>query len=218
MGVKSMWRANASMLALLILVNLAMSMAGETIWIIVGVAMLLLSMYLNYRQGSMTGHGACGIRNTVEDARKAGEAVYAQLDRDYLSQVWSVNTGVRGLLASALIPYAAGCVYIALSLLNVLDPQGVPMVVVRIVAWILSLPYWPVIMHWHEDFVTLTPAIVAVLMISPFVLPACTFLGYLRGPKLWARTEQAMKEGRRRAKAKARVGKKLVPRQQKPEI
>ena len=218
MGVKGMWRANASMLVLLILVNLAMSMTGETIWIIVGVAMLLLSMYLNYRQGKVMGHGACGVRSTVEDARRAGESVYAQLDRDYLSQVWSVNTGVRGLLASALIPYVAGCIYIVLSLSGALDSQSTPMLAVRIVAWMLSLPYWPIIMHWHADFVSVTPAIVATLMISPFVLPTCTFLGYLRGPKLWEHTETAMKEGRRRAKAKARVGKKLVPRQQKPEI
>jgi hypothetical protein len=33
-----------------------------------------------------------------------------------------------------------------------------------------------------------------------------------------ATTEDAMKQGRRRAKARARVGKKMAPRQQKPEI
>ena len=65
---------------------------------------------------------------------------------------------------------------------------------------------------------TIIPAIVAMLMISPFILPGCTCLGYLQGPRLWARTEDAMKQGRRRAKARARVGKKMVPRQQKPEI
>ena len=83
---------------------------------------------------------------------------------------------------------------------------------------VMAVPYWPLIMHWHEDFVALTPAIGIMLLLSPFVLPACTFAGYLQGPRLWAQTEVAMKEGRRRAKAKARVGKKLAPRQQKPEI
>ena len=92
------------------------------------------------------------------------------------------------------------------------------MIVARIVAWLLSLPYWPFIMHWHEDFVTITPMIAAMLLTTPFILPAATALGYLQGPRLWARTEDAMKQGRRRAKARSRVGKKLAPRQQKPEI
>ena len=47
---------------------------------------------------------------------------------------------------------------------------------------------------------------------------AGTFLGYLQGPKLWARTEEAMKQGRRRAKANARMRKKWVPQPKKPEI
>ena len=50
----------------------------------------------------------------------------------------------------------------------------------RVAAWILSVPYWPFIMHWHESFVELTPMIGALLLITPFVLPLCTFLGYLR--------------------------------------
>lgn len=219
MGIKSMWSTNAIALAILIGANLAASFAGEVLWMLLGIAALLLMLYFCFRQGMGFGHGACGISGTIESARNAGEKVYAQLDRKYLAQAWSRQNALKGLLLSALIPYVAGCIYIIFNLLrNVGVMPELPVIVARVLAWILSLPYWPIIMHWHEDFVTVTPAIAAMLLISPFVLPAATALGYLQGPRLWARTEDAMKQGRRRAKARARVGKKLAPRQQKPEI
>ena len=219
MGVKGMWAVNASALAMLIVLNLALNFAGETLWILLGLLALAGMMLYCFRQGMNLGHGACGISNTVESARKAGERVYAQLDQKYLAQAWSPGTGIKGVLISALIPYAAGGIYIILTLLRQSMPSlETPVLVSRILAWLLSLPYWPIIMHWHADFVTLTPAIAAMLLISPFVLPLCTFAGYMRGPKLWQRTEDAMKQGRRRAKARARVGKKLAPKIQKPEI
>ena len=206
-------------LAILIGANLAASFAGEGLWLLLSVAALLLMLFFCFRQGMGIGHGACGISGTVESARRAGEKVYAQLDGKYLAQAWSRENAVKGFLLSALIPYAAGSFYIILSLLwNAGVVPEIPVIVSRVLAWVLSLPYWPLIMHWHEDFVTVTPAIAAMLLISPFVLPAATALGYMQGPRLWARTEDAMKQGRRRAKARARVGKKLAPRQQKPEI
>lgn len=219
MGIKSMWSTNALALALLIGANLAASFAGEALWMLIGIAALLLMLYFCFRQGMGIGHGACGISGTIERARNAGEKVYAQLDGKYLSQAWSRRNALKGLLLSALIPYAAGGVYI---IMNLLWHAGVipelPVIIARVAAWLLSLPFWPIIMHWHADFVTVTPAIAAMLLISPFVLPTATALGYLQGPRLWARTEDAMKQGRRRAKARARVGKKLASRQQKPEI
>ena len=218
-GVKGMWSANAMMLAMLIVVNLALSMTGEALWIALDAVCLAAVMFFCFHQGMNLGHGACGISNTVASAEKAGDKVYAQLDHKYLAQVWSPVTGIKGLLASALIPYAAGCVYIIMSIIYRNAAQAsVPLIVTRVIAWLLSLPFWPAVMHWHEDFVSMTPDIAAMLMISPFVLPLCTFAGYMRGPKLWARTEDAMKQGRRRAKARARVGKKLAPKIQKPEI
>ena len=214
MGVKGMWAQNATALTVLIMINMAVSMTGEVVWIVVAALSLLVAMYLCFRQGMGIGHKACGVSSTIEGARRAGEDVYAQLDEAYLSQAWSTQTGVRGLLISALIPYAVGGIYIILALLKL----DVPATVARVAAWILSVPYWPFIMHWHESFVELTPMIGAMLLITPFVLPLCTFLGYLQGAKLWARTEEAMKQGRRRAKANARVGKKWVPQPKKPEI
>ena len=216
MGVRGMQRANAAVLAMLILANLALTMAGEPLSIIAGVALLAAGAYLCFRQGMQLGHGACGIRGTVEAARKAGPDVYAQLDQRYICQVWNRKTGLRGALASALVPLIAGAVYILLSLAG-RAPEAL-LLIARTAAWLLSLPFWPLIAHWHRDFVTLTPAIVAMLLLSPFALPACAFLGYLRGPSLWANSEEAMKQGRRRAKARSRVGKKLAPRPQKPEI
>ena len=219
MGVKGIFQANATTLILLIVVNLTLSLTGETIWIIVSVLALLGMVFFSVRQGMNIGHGACGISNTVERARASGESVYNQLDSSYLNQVWSVQTGIRGLLASALIPYAVGAVYIILTLLWQSHPGlETATVIARVAAWVISIPYWPIIMHWHESFVNLTPAIVIMLMVSPFALPLCTFIGYMQGPRLWSRTEEAMKQGRRRAKARARVGKKIAPRTQKPEI
>ena len=219
MSATGMWQINATALTVLIILNMALSQTPEAQWIAVGIVALLLAMYFCFRQGLGAGHAACGVSVTVEAARKAGDQVYAQLDRKYLSRAWSAHEGFRGVLFSALIPYCTGSAYIALTLLRQRLPSlEMPVVIARVAAWVMAVPYWPLIMHWHEDFVALTPAIGIMLLLSPFVLPACTFAGYLQGPRLWAQTEVAMKEGRRRAKAKARVGKKLAPRQQKPEI
>ena len=219
MGVKNMWGTKAIALAILIGGNLAASATGEALWTLIGIGLLLLMIYFCFKQGMGYGHGACSIRSTVADASKAGDKVYSQLDKKYLSQSWSASNAVKALLISALIPFVSGCLYIIFNLLwqSGAMPQT-PVIVSRVVAWVLSLPYWPLIMHWHEDFVTVTPDIAAMLLISPFILPAATSVGYLQGPRLWARTEEAMKQGRRRAKARARVGKKLAPKQQKPEI
>lgn len=219
MGATGIWRANASILMMLILVNLALNLAGDALWIAAGALALAAGMAAAFRQGMGLGHGACGIRGTVESALKAGEKVYAQLDRKYIEQAWSVSAGLKGLLLSALIPYAAGGIYVALSLMsqNIAVPCGA-LIASRAAAWLLSLPYWPLILHWHDDFVTLTPTIAGMLLISPFALPLCTFAGYMQGPRLWRRSEEAMMQGRRRAKARARVGKKLAPKIQKPEI
>lgn len=219
MGVRGLWQVSASALAVLIVVNLLLAGLNDTAWLVIGMVALAGALYFCYRQGAALGHGACGVSSTVESARKAGDAVYAQLDRKYLAQAWSVQTGVRGLLAGALIPYAVGGVYIILSLLWASHPglRGA-VTAFRVPAWLLSLPYWPFIMGRHADFIALTPDIAAMLLITPFILPGAVFAGYMRGPRLWARTEDAMKQGRRRAKARARVGKKMAPKLEKPEI
>ena len=214
MSAMDMWKANAVTLILLIVVNLALFGLGITPWMVLGLILLAGALFMAYRQGMGFGHEACGILQTVERARDPQSPSYGQVDEKVQKRAWSVSTGVKGVLASALAPYVVGCAYIVLSLLK-LYPANV---IMRLVAWVVALPFWPAMLPFSQTFDRLTAPVAAVLMISPFVLPLCTFAGYMRGPKLWQRTEDAMKQGRRRAKARARVGKKLAPKIQKPEI
>ena len=210
-----MWKSNAVTLILLIVLNLALFTLGNTPWTVLGLICLAGGMFLSYRQGMGFGHEACGISQMVEKARDPQSPSYGQVDEKVQKRAWSVSTGVRGVLASALVPYVVGCLYIVLSLLKVRPADAV----MRLVSWVLALPFWPAMLPFSQTFDRLTAPVAAVLMISPFVLPLCTFAGYMRGPKLWAKSEKAMAEGRRRAKAKSRVGrKKSVPRSQRPEI
>jgi len=215
MSITDMWKSNAVTLILLIVLNLALFTLGNTPWTVLGLICLAGGMFLSYRQGMGFGHEACGISQMVEKARDPESPSYGQVDEKVQKRAWSVSTGVRGVLASALVPYVVGCLYIVLSLLKVHPADAV----MRLVSWVLALPFWPAMLPFSQTFDRLTAPVAAVLMISPFVLPLCTFAGYLRGPKLWAKSEKAMAEGRRRAKAKSRVGrKKTVPRSQRPEI
>ncbi len=215
MSVGAMWRSNAVTTALLILLNLAVMSLGDAAWIAIGALGLLGAAWFGFRQGMAAGHDACGVLDTVR-ALSAEEATFGQekADRKYLAQAWSVGSGARAVLLSALIPLAAGCLYIACTLLDV-RPMVLP---TRIAAWFLALPWWCAVLPWQKSFEQLTPLVAAVLIVTPFLLPLCQFAGYMQGPKLWAHTEQAMKDGRRRAKARSRVAKKRAPRAQKPEV
>ena len=214
MSIGEIWRGNAVILFALILLNLAVMSLGDAAWIAIGVAGLAFAAWMSFRQGTVAGHDACGVLDTVNTLRAEGGFGGDKADRRYAAQAWSVSTGVRGVLLSALIPYLASCIYILCTLLRI-EPLILP---TRIAAWLLSLPWWCVVLHWQPTFVELTPIAAAVLMITPFLLPLCHFAGYMQGPKLWARTEKAMKEGRRRAKARSRVVKKRSPKPRKPEV
>lgn len=215
MSVSDMWKANATTLFLLILLNLALFALGNTPWMVLGLIALAGAMFFSYRQGMAFGHAACGILQTVESAQSPESPAHGQLDEKVVRRAWSAGQGVRGVLAAALIPYAAGCLYIACTLLKI-EPLIIP---TRLISWLLATPFWPVVLHWYDTFDRLTGVVTAVLMISPFVLPLCMFAGYMQGPKLWQKSEKAMAEGRRRAKAKSRViRKKPKVRVQKPEI
>ena len=215
MSVGDMWKTNAAATLLLIVVNLALFSLGTTPWTALGLICLAVTMFYCFRQGMNYGHRACGIAQTVEHSRDPDSPTYGQVDRKVAARAWSVSRGVRGVLASALIPYLIGCLYIVLSLLKV-DSLAMPL---RLASWVVAVPFWPLVLPWYQTFDRLTGVVAAVLMISPFVLPLCTFAGYMQGPRLWAKSEKAMAEGRRRARAKSRVvRKKPVPRSQKPEI
>lgn len=214
MSIGAIWRANAVILFVLILLNLAIMSLGEAAWIALGILGLALAAWLSLRQGMAAGHDACGVLDTVRTLNAEGGFGGEKADRKYAAQAWSKSTGLRGALLSALIPYAASCLYVVCALLKI-EPLALP---TRILAWVLSLPWWCLIVHWQPVFVQLTPLAAAVLMVTPFLLPLCFYIGYMQGPRLWAHTEQAMKEGRRRAKARSRVGKKRAPKQRKPEV
>lgn len=214
MGVKDMVMSNLITLFLLILVNTMCMSFGSTAWIVFGLLMLAVALFSCFRQGMNIGHEGCGVLQNIEAAAKEGKDPYALLGKKYCSGAWSVSRGIKGVFASALIPYAVNCVYIVLMLMDVLPAA----IIARVAAWLISLPYWPILLHWYETFTTLEAPIVIMLMVSPFIMPAATFIGYLQGPKLWKKTEEAMAQGKRRAKAKSRVGKKMAPKVQKPEI
>ena len=214
MSIREMWKSNAIELFLMILLNLALMSLGALPWAVLGTLFLLGGMFFSYRQGMGYGHQACAILDSVNRAQQPDSPARDQLDSKVLARAWSVDRGVKGALLSALIPYVASCLYIAATLLK-LEPLVLPC---RLVAVVLAMPALPLITYWVETFEKLTPAVTAVLMISPFLLPACSLAGYLQGPRLWKRSEEAMAQGRRRARAKSRVAKKRAPKQPKPEI
>jgi len=212
MSIMDMWKTCVFTTVLLIFLNLGLfTLNNNLAWTILGLILLLGALYLAYRQGMGFGHEACRLLATLKEVDGARSPV----DEKVAKRAWSVNRGVKAVLATALVPYLIGCAYIVLSLLKV-DNLAVPM---RLVSWVVASPYWPCILPWTHTFDRLTGAVAAVLMISPFVMPLVTFAGYMQGPKLWAKSEKAMAEGKRRAKAKSRVvRKKRVPRSQRPEI
>lgn len=214
MSVWEMWRGNAFALFILIIVDLGLISIGGLAWIVLGILALLVGGFFAFRRGMAFGHEACSILETVRRAEDPESPAHGQLDEKVLRRVYSPWRGLRGTLLSALIPYLASCVYMLSLLLNW---SGL-IIHARTASLILALPYWPLLQSWYESFDQLTPAIAAMLMISPFVLPLCCCAGYLQGPKLWAKSETAMAQGKRRAKAKSRVVRKRVPKAQKPEI
>lgn len=215
MSISDMWKANAAEMVILIFLNLALFSLGNTPWMVLGLILLAVGIFTSFRRGMDFGYQAYSILDTVKRAQDPTSPAHGQLEPNVTKRAWSVSTGIRAVLASALLPYAAGCLYIASMLLKI-EPLILP---TRLFSWVLAMPFWPLILHWTQTFDHLTGGIAAVLMISPFILPLSIFAGYMQGPKLWAKSEKAMAEGKRRAKAKSRVNrKKRAPRVQKPEI
>ena len=205
MSVFEMWRTNTGTLIMLMFLNLGLfSLNNPMAWTILGLILLLGGLYLSYRQGMAYGHEACALRASVQSAEDPDSPAHGQVDASVIRRAWSVSTGIKALLVFALPPYLAGCLYIASTLLG-FKPLILPM---RLISWLLAMPYWPCVLPWSQVFDRLTGTVAAVLMISPFILPLAAFAGYMQGPKLWAKSEKAMAEGKRRAKAKSRVQRK----------
>ncbi|MBQ8972450.1 MAG: hypothetical protein IJ074_05155, partial [Clostridia bacterium] len=125
--------------------------------------------------------------------------------------------GVAGILAGGLLDYIVNSVYIAVMLIGA--SEGV-LFISRFCSLSVSLPLWSIVSLWHEEYTTLGADVVVMLLAGPFLIPTFQFLGYIQGPRLWKKTEQAMAAGRRRAKARSRIAqrKPQQPKIRKPEI
>lgn len=202
--------------AMLIFVSFTVfSFGNMTVFMVLGLLMLLIGGFLAFKQGVGMGHESCSISSSLKHIAEADKM--DQVERKMLKQAFSMSNGIKSLFAGALIDYVINAVYIICMLLQV---EETPLLISRLLSYVMVIPYWPIVSHWHEVFNVLTWDIVALLMISPFVLPAIQFAGYCQGPKSWAKTEKAMADGKRRAKARSRIGrkKKGTPRSQRPEI
>lgn len=211
MSVFEMWRSTLAIKILLVVIGFMVFSFGITgLWVGIGIALLLAGALMVFRQGQSAGHEACAVSKSVA-AIGADKA-----DKKMLSQMWSVSNGVRAIFAGAAVSYTINAIYIILS---VVHAPEIATFVSRLVSWVITMPYWPIIAAWHETYEFLTTDVILVLMISPFILPLVQFAGYMQGPKLWKKTEQAMVDGRRRAKARSRIVKKnKLPRSMRPEI
>lgn len=211
MSVFEMWRSTLAIKILLVVIGFMVFSFGITgLWVGIGIALLLAGALMVFRQGQSAGHEACAASKSVA-AIGADKA-----DKKMLSQMWSVSNGVRAIFAGAAVSYTINAIYIILS---VVHAPEIATFISRLVSWVITMPYWPIIAAWHETYEFLTTDIILVLMISPFILPLVQFAGYMQGPKLWKKTEQAMVDGRRRAKARSRIVKKnKLPRSMRPEI
>ena len=216
MGIRGMVSHNAIMLVVLIFINFLCMSAGNIAWTVLGLIALAGILFLTYRHGAATGREACAILDTVNKTHIGDGASASGFDRQYARQAWSASRGVKALFASALVPYVCSCVYIIMMQFG--DGTEVHTIIARAIAWILNLPFWPAVAWKYEVFTSLDWPIVLVLMVGPFVVPAFTCFGYLQGPELWKKTEEAMAKGKRRAKARSRIVKKNKQRVQKPQI
>ena len=214
MTIFEMCKGTATLKVMLIVIGLLVfSFDVQAIWIIVGIVALLGSCFLAFRQGGAMGHEACSVAKSIE---RAGDEASRQFEPKMFKRVWSKSTGVKTVFAGGLVGYIIGCIYIVCALI---DSESMVTGVARLVAWLGCIPYWPIVAHWHETYVALTPDVIVVLLAGPFLLPLCQYIGYLQGPALWAKTEKAMADGKRRAKARSRIVKKnKKPRARGPEI
>lgn len=214
-----MWKGVVSLkIAMVFLSMMVLSFGNSTVFIVLGLVILLGGCFLAFRQGQGYGHEACSVRHSVE-RMQADPAKASQIDAKMYKQMYSVSAGIKAVFAGAIIGYVVNSVYIIIMLLT--ETEGGVVWGARLASMIVSMPYWPVLHHWHETFTGLAPDMVIMLMTGPFLVPLCQFAGYLQGPKLWEHTEKAMVDGKRRAKARSRIVRKKkngTPRSQRPEI
>ena len=210
-----MWKGTLTVKVLLIVLNFMVFSFGITwLWILLGVLLLLGAAFMTFRQGQGMGREACSVAKSIKRMEEMpGKS--SQIDPQMCKQAWSVASGLKSIFAGGIVSYVVNCVYIVCMLLKVND---MPLLVSRLASFAVSLPYMPLVTYWHPVYNVLTWDIMLMLMIGPFLLPAIQFAGYMQGPRLWEKTEKAMAQGKRRAKARSRIVKRNKPRMNQPEI
>lgn len=189
------------------------SFGNMTVFMLLGILVLLGGAFAALKQGIAMGHEACAVSSSLERILADGSKTP---EPKMIRQAYSVSKGVKAVFGAALMDYIINCIYIIFMLLNVNETVTV---FSRLASFVMVIPYWPLLSHWHPVYNVLTWDIVLLLMVSPFLLPAVQFIGYTKGPAMWAKTEKAMADGKRRAKARSRiVKKKKLPKSQRPEI
>lgn len=215
MSTLGLWKSVEMAKLLLFFVSfMVLNFNNMILWIVLGLVILLGACFLTFRQGQMSGHESCAISKMIANA-EATDKLHT-LDPKMFKKAWSRSNGVKSIFAGALIAYVINAVYIVVMMAGV---EGTPLYISRIASWVVTMGFWPLIATWYESYTIMNGWVAAVLMISPFVLPLCQYAGYMCGPKLWAKTEKAMAEGKRRAKARSRiVKKKRASKVKGPEI
>lgn len=203
MTTKDMFKNTLVLKAMLIFISFTVfSFGNMTVYMLIGLLVMLFGCFLSVKQGAAMGHEACSISASLRRIEESGDKKEIT-EPKMLKQAYSTSTGIKAVFAGALIGYLINVVYIIIMLAGA-DTDV--LVASRLASFIITIPYWPIVSYWHPVFDVLTWDIVALLMLSPFILPVCQFIGYRQGPALWAKTEKAMADGKRRAKARSRIG------------
>lgn len=191
-----------------------MSFGNMTVFTILGIFLLLGGCFMAFRQGMAIGHEACSVTSSIKRIESQG---IRKPEEEMLRKAYDPNCAAKIIFGGAIGDYVINCVYIALMLIQ---PGETAVFVSRLLSFATVIPYWPILSHWHEVYNVLTWDIITMLMLAPFLLPTVQYLGYRRGPVLWAHTEKAMADGKRRAKARSRIGrqKTKTAKSQRPEI
>lgn len=216
MTTTDMFKNSLVIKAMLIFISFTVFTFGNmTVYLILGLLVMLFGCFLSVRQGAAMGHEACSVSASLRRIEASGDKKELVEPR-MLKQAYSQSNGIKAVFAGALIDYVVHAVYIIMMLTKT---EGGALIISRLASLVLVIPYWPIVSYWHPVYDVLTWDIVAVLMLSPFLLPVCQYIGYRQGPALWAKTEKAMAEGKRRAKARSRITRrKKVKKERGPEI
>jgi hypothetical protein len=191
-------------LVLIIMGMIFFSFGNTLLWIILSVIMLLVGAYISIRGGMGAGHEAASVSASIREISERNGNLNG-IDAKLFKKAWSKQTGLMTIFSGALFDYIVCCTYIIVMLLG---GEGVLLFVSRVACWLCIVPYWPILVYSHPVFDVLTWDIAALLMIAPFLFPALQYIGYRQRPKLWKKTEEAMRQGKRRAKARSRIVRK----------